>query len=264
MGEFFLPEDQKISDELGQLFEEWFRSLEKDNYFKKTGLSPDGFVVDGIFPGYSAQKIKILYIGRESWDLDGHHYIDKHLEWIKAGNFNGTHLNQKGVWRKLLKFTWGILHEASWEAIPAAADLAADFAEKGGFSFAIENVSKISRPWNGSTKADWGIIQGFVNASLATGKNFYGREAGIINPDLAISMNVVEKMDEAVFGDSLEYVKNPNPDVALFKLGINGKIIPLLDTWHFDARKKEEEMYENLRQAILESGISASGGQTIA
>lgn len=256
MSEFFLPEDKKISSELGKLFEEWIRCLEEENYFSKTGLSPDCFLTDGIFPGYSAQKIKILYIGRESYDLEGFHYIDKHYEWIKARSFNGKPLNQIAVWRKLLKFTWGILHEAPWEAIPDAEELAATFAERDGFSFAIENVSKISRPWNGDVNADWGIIQEFIKASQDAKKNFYGRETGIINPDLAISMNLSERVDEAVFGDSLEYVKNPNPDVALFNLGINGKIIPLLDTWHFSARKNEEEMYESIRQAILETYLT--------
>lgn len=257
MIKFFLPEDQKISNELEKLFEEWIRCLEEAGYFRKTGLSPDCFLADGIFPGYSAQKIKILYIGRESYDLDGFHYIDKHYEWIKARNFNGKPLNQIWVWRKLLKFTWGILHEASWEAIPDAEELATTFAEKDGFSFAIENISKISRPWNGDVNADWSIIQGFIKDSLSAGKNFYGREIGLINPDLVISMNLAESVEEAVFGDSLEYVKNSNPDVAIFNLGINGKIIPLLDTWHFSARKNEEEMYKSIRQAILESGLRA-------
>lgn len=66
-----MPEDKKISSELGKLFEEWLHCLEEENYFSKSGLSPDCFLADGIFPGYSAQKIKILYIGRESYDLKG-------------------------------------------------------------------------------------------------------------------------------------------------------------------------------------------------
>lgn len=141
--------------------------------------------------------------------------------------------------------------------IPDAEELAETFAERDGFSFAIENVSKISRPWNGDVNADWSIIQGFIKASLRAKKDFYGRETCIINPDLVISMNLADTVDEAVFGDSIEYVKHPNLDVALFNLGINGKIIPLLDTWHFSARKNEEEMYESIRQAILETGLLA-------
>ena len=252
MLETYLPRERKTLVQLEKLFDDWHKALSKENYYEKNGLSPDCFIMDGIFPCFSTQKIKILYMGRESYDLEGMNYIDWHYNWIKAGKNNVKSPNQIATWRKLLKFTWGMLHGKEWDEIPNADLLRDIFASPSGFSLGMVNLSKISRPWNGSSKADWSLINGFINTSLATGENFQLGEIGIIKPDLIIAMNLLDYADERLFGARLEYVKHPNPDVAIFSLICDDARIPLLDTWHFASSKNERQMYESLCEAIGE------------
>ena len=62
----FTEDDKKINSQLDVLFTEWYEFLKKNDFFQKTKTSPDCFIQDGIFPRYSEQKVKILYMGRES------------------------------------------------------------------------------------------------------------------------------------------------------------------------------------------------------
>lgn len=245
----FTSEENKINNKLDQLFTTWFDFLKTNSYFTNNNISEDSFIQDGIFPKFSQQKIKILYLGQESYDLEGYNYIHKHYEWIKNKNGDSPSLNTMPLWRKTLKFTWGIENNKDWNDIPDAQEIAGSFAEENGISFGMENVSKISRPHNNSARADWAKIIAFVNQSLNSDINFFLREIDIINPDVIVSMNVIDRVGDLIFENELKYVKHMLSN-AIYNLHTNNKTIPLIDTYHFSSTKIEQELYENLQMCI--------------
>lgn len=245
----FTSEENQINNKLDQMFTTWFDFLKNESYFADNNISEDCFIQDGIFPKYSQQKIKILYLGKESYDLEGYNYIHKHYEWIK--NCDSSSMNTMPLWRKTLKFTWGIENNKDWKAIPDVQEIADSFAKENGISFGMENVSKISRPYNNSARADWANIIAFVNKSLKSDINFFLREIDIINPDVIVSMNVIDKVGDLIFENELEYVKHMKSN-AIYNLHAHNKMIPLIDTYHFSSTKIEQELYENLQVCITD------------
>lgn len=246
----FTEDDKKINSQLDVLFTEWYEFLKKNDFFQKTKTSPDCFIQDGIFPRYSEQKVKILYMGRESYDLEGFNYIYQHYDWLKSKALNGSTL-----WRKMLRFTWGLENNtADWADVPSLDEILNNFASDDGISFGMINYSKISRPHNGTTKADWQQIINFAKASLESPKNFYIRQLEIINPDVIISMNVFDAFDDVcldVFEGALKYISHTNnKSAALFEFMLNNRKIPVIDTYHLGSTISDKEHYESIQEAM--------------
>ena len=245
----FTEDDKKINSQLDALFTEWYEFLKKNDYFQKTKISPDCFIQDGIFPRYSEQKVKILYMGRESYDLEGFNYIYQHYDLLKSKAFNGHTL-----WRKMLRFTWGLENNADWADVPSMDEILDSFSSNDGLSFGMINYSKISRPHNGTTKVDGPQIINFAKASLESPKNFYIHQLEIINPDVIISMNVFDTFDNVcldVFEGALKYICHTNnKSAALFKIRLNNKKVPVIDTYHLGSTIPDKEHYESIQEAM--------------
>ena len=143
---------------------------------------------------------------------------------------------------------------ADWADVPSLDEILNNFASDDGISFGMINYSKISRPHNGTTKADWQQIINFAKASLESPKNFYIRQLEIINPDVIISMNVFDAFDDVcldVFEGSLKYICHINNGAAaLFEFMINDKKIPVIDTYHLGSTISDKEHYESIQEAM--------------
>lgn len=88
----FSEEEHTLNKNLDALFREWSDFLLSIGFWEKYDI--DYFVTDGIFPGYLAQRFKILFIGKESLDIAGQSYIDILYNAIHEKQIGGTFVNR--------------------------------------------------------------------------------------------------------------------------------------------------------------------------
>lgn len=221
----------------------------------------DCFVSDGFYPYYTKQKIKILFIGKESLGIGGSDYIDILIDGILHNDprgraaWNREHPddpykkiitnNNDPFLSKILYITYGLNHDCpEWEDIPWASEIGTSrFANDGGISFAIMNFSKLDNPSEISYSADIVRMNKYCEFLFRTGKNWHEKQIGILNPDLVISMNLKHWFPYA-FKCNYEDIWDVNLEVSfsnvvrLGHLPIEGKRIPIIDTFHFSAPGK--------------------------
>jgi hypothetical protein len=117
--------------------------------------------------------------------------------------------------------------------------LTAAFACPGGLSFAFMNFSKLSNETDFSAKLNLPAVTAFLECSQGAGTNFFNREISILEPDLIITMNLNKWL--AALGE-YELVEQL-PKVERLRLKAGGRSIPLLNTYHFSALKKDQDDY---------------------
>ncbi|WP_133013128.1 hypothetical protein [Marinomonas flavescens] len=225
-------------DELNTLFKQWYASAKNKKFIKEK--SSEDLVFDGFYPFFSKQKVKVLFIGRESLGLTGDHYLDM-LHWLyKSGeNIGKKSLNQSQFHALKLKVSYGLNNgSCPWEEIPSAESISQSFAEENGVSFAFMNLSKLSND-SESWKADWELIDSFTDEFKDEDINFFNKEIEIINPDVIITMNLEGRLANLGELEVLEY----GSDVSCFKLTCGSKQILLMDTYHFSAVKKQQDTF---------------------
>lgn len=103
-------------------------------------------LLDGSYPGYYKQNVKILFVGKNANGIDGAEYSEAMIKAYKAHAIkskNGTMTPSAHiVHRRSLKYVYGIEHNLPYKAIPKANDLADIVGNDDGFSFARINVFK--------------------------------------------------------------------------------------------------------------------------
>lgn len=103
-------------------------------------------LLDGSYPGYYKQNVKILFVGKNANGIDGAEYSEAMIKAYKAHAIkskNGTMTPSAHiVHRRSLKYVYGIENNLPYKAIPKANDLADIVGEDNGFSFARINVFK--------------------------------------------------------------------------------------------------------------------------
>ena len=201
----------------------------------------------GFYPRYTQQKLKILYIGRESRDLDsGTNYIEYIYTCYtgKERKISGKSVNRHAFHRRLLKISYGLINNKEWSDIPKASEIAEHFGKENGISFAITNLSKISH----CGKASSAISNDFKENVINT-KHYLKKEISLLKPDLIIGMNM---MNWQGFSEKdICATKAYNDNANIFVTDVDGTRSLYIDSYHFSAIKKDKEIYDGLKGDYL-------------
>lgn len=206
-----------------------------------SAVSPQPFTLDGFYPYYWNQPIRVLAIGRESRGLENCDYIDCVLNdgyWISR--IGSKRINGHILHRRLMYVVYGILKGfPAFRSLPTAAEIGFSVGKKDGISFAWMNISKISNESN-DYRTNFNDLSRSYNASINGGRNFLAEEVLLLSPDVIISMNVGERLiaalkeaaDITLLSNSSRWLKGVY--YVSFKVAEKGNAI-LIDSYHFAA-----------------------------
>ena len=211
----------------------------------KLGQGEVYFNKDGFYPYYSVQSKKILFIGRESRGLGREEdYIHHLLKAYQNKRIYKTHINRYAFHRRLMKISYGLINGAEWRDIPAASEIAENFATRKGISFAFMNLSKISKNHENS-----GHIHVDFMENVEKTKYYIKKEISILKPDIIIGMNIINSTFKNKKGilpvkpdDFFDGAEKPDANNnSLYVGNVCGKTIVYVDSYHFSARNKKDE-----------------------
>jgi len=222
-----------LKDRIDKLFDLWTASVESAK-----GVSQEikeSFVTDGFYPGYLSQKVKVLFIGRESLGVVGD-FMECLFEAYRDGYVGGKHLNKYQMHYLQFYVAYGFNHGfCSWDEIPYATQLAKTMGETNGLSFAFVNASKFTN-WSNNWQLDGGLVS--KSLKISKEQKFLARQIELLRPDVICSMNALGWAGDQI--GSYEYIK----ELSSHDLGVHdyhyadGNTVPLLDMWHFSAPRK--------------------------
>ncbi len=247
--------EQSKLDDLNRLFIDWKNEMERvDEQHPDLPNLANGMVFEGFYPHYFSSRKKVLIVGREARDLEGHNYLDVlHKCYREELMIGESHLNQSRFHSMMIY----LAHELQrgemrkWDDVPMASDLTGQFAVEYGFSFAFMNLSKVS---NDTTDwgSHWGVIDHFLKTSTQS-RNFLAEQINILQPDLIITMNLEHRLDFLGEVGDMQW----STDVTRWEYRSTERPIPLFDTWHFASPSKspESRIYEPLAAAFRKQGL---------
>lgn len=238
----------KRIDAINEKIEKVWQSYRKNNPDAYGVENNDSTVPDGFYPNYTRQPVKILFMGREAYDLAGCDYIDvfinNYLDGRTGPEDNRRNINRDRFHKMLIQVAYGIIHQKTWNEIPSASEICGNREIFDKVSFAFMNLSKLSNENTipGHTQTDWNLINTSLDMTLK-GENLILQEITALNPDLMVCMNYERDRLCRVFGDKLKIFDN---DWLKYHLKINGRDILLLDQWHFSAPGiNEQEIFDS-------------------
>ena len=241
-------EEQKPLAQLHNLFDEWKKEFAADETITKNNLT-EYFVTDGFYPYYFSQKVKILFIGRESRGLSSCDNMKVLFNAYKKKSIGDRHINNSRFHCRMIYIAYGINNNfPAWKDIPSAETLVDKFGAANGFSFAFMNLSKLSNEEE-SYKSNWKHIDASAKASTAK-KNLILEEIKILHPDVIVTMNFEDRLDylgqvdfKKKYGNVLTYNLKAQKDFLV------------IDTYHFSATNKDDikDYYEPISIAVRES-----------
>jgi len=226
----FPEQDTSTQSALNELFSQLIE-FTKDKSFPHNRTSKD-IVLDGIYPNYTSQKVKILFIGRESLGLAGENYIDLMHHAYKIDKRVGSKtINQHSFHRLKLSIAYGLNHECcSWEDIPPASEIADTFGEDNGVSFAFMNLSKLSNE-SEDWQVDWELVDGYLDVLKESPINFFSQQIDILNPDIILTMNIEGRLNALGELSPVKFEGN----ASHYNLITDKSSYPLIDLYHFSA-----------------------------
>lgn len=234
VGVEYEAEETDMLCRLDDLFEKWKSKLSGDEIKL--------FNRDGFYPGYSHQKVRILFVGREACYMAGRNYIEYMYNSFKSSYIGKWTVNQYPFHRRQAYVAYGILkslgggsewHWPCWDVVPVAADICKDVGKEDKYSWAFINLSKLSNE-TGDYRTDGNRYWPFVNSK--ENQCWLIKQISILNPDIIIGANVPELADILCYG---------KPDTsngncyAYYKKGL-----PLfLNCYHFAAIKGDRKFF---------------------
>ena len=258
---------------------QWYRDLEFQISQKEDIISPDNVKkqaveylnLDGFYPGYFEAKKKILFLGRESRDVDGCNRMDTDIEFLKNTNINGFGYI---YWQRIFYIVYGILHEGRipYMEIPSANEIKDFCVRENRFPFAFINLSKYSNDDNSNWQADSYLINRFLKDAEFEKRNFIREQISILEPDVIISCNLWEikgidhdkinlVFPKEDFGDRNEALST-NGVSDVYQFNLNGKSITFIDLYHISAsrvgnlrghRLSQTYYYDPVMKALFQS-----------
>lgn len=250
--DFIYPiEEQEKIKELGNLFKKWSKIARKIEFVKN--YSADDIVFDGFYPFYFKQKIKILFIGREALGMTGSNYINTIYQAYKKNYIGNKTLDSYKFHNLMFYIAYGLNNNCnSWSKIPYASEIANSFGISGGLSFAFMNLSKFSNE-SANWKADWELIDNFVDSFSKDSDNLFSEEIDILEPDLIITMNLENRISKL---GEVEVIKYGDKLSKYYLKTEKGKYL-LFDTFHFSALSKnpEKDYYNVILKECKNIGI---------
>jgi hypothetical protein len=253
----FPPAEQEQRRKIDALMDAWRQEVSTAQVLcKGDGEYYSGsklFCADGFYPYYYQQKKKILFIAREGAGVADSDYIDVVLHAYRQNNVAGWSLNQvqNSFHNRMLYVAWGILHGGTvpYHEVPQASEIGGNFGTSEGISFAFMELSKYSNDGaNSASYCDPELMTASLKDSHLEKRNFFQEELAILDPDLVITMNLwTAGVDGALLDLALGKVsaldtESYQPAASLSAITINNKEVPLIDLYHFSARKNTEKI----------------------
>lgn len=257
-------EESEMAKSLKKLENKWRGDIDKSQSLR---VHAKLFNMDGFYPFYTQQKVRILFVGREACCMQGKNYITTICPCIKNDNFNGWTVNQYPFHRRQFYLAYGILQFfgsnqrefPKWEDVPWASDMARNiFAKSHGeaingldsISWAFINLSKFSNETDNWQTDYSSRYLPFVNDDV--NRSYLKEQIRILNPHLIIGANVGELRDMLGY-ESDTCDKN---EKACFyyppTTNADGRFPPFLDCYHFAAIKSDEKgFYIPVREVIM-------------
>lgn len=232
------------------------------------------FNMDGPYPYYTQQPLRILFVGREACWMGGRNYIQTLLGDLKNGKVGEWSIDQYPFHKRQFYMAYGILAAAQatgsfpdWEKVPWASDLGKilfarnqrnDEANKEAvikpdndltnMSWAFMNLSKLS-----NDTGDWRTDDRRYRPFVENNKDYIIEEIALLRPDVIIGANVYDLID------ILGY--NNKPDVSepacyyyeaqKSKVCGNWKLPPFLNCYHFSAIKSDQGCFYDAVKRVL-------------
>lgn len=246
--------EKALKQQIDLLMSEWkeylFLNSDKSLAAKyEVGNMSELFVSDGFYPYYTRQRQKILFIGRECLDLAGGDYIEVLHNAIKHDKrIGGKALNSSMFHAMMLYVAYALEKgQLDYKSLLWADVIADSFAQEGGVSYAFMNLSKYSNE-SGEWQKDSTLIRSFLETS---GKEFFARELQLLNPDLIITMNLVDQYKDTMgtFTNSQSF--GATGQVCLHTLNTSLGSYKVVDTYHFSApsKKPKEDLFDPIIEA---------------
>ena len=267
-------EESEMANSLKELEDKWRSHIAESQSLR---VHAELFNMDGFYPFYTQQKVRILFVGREACWMQGKNYISTVCPCIRNDNFNGWTVNQYPFHRRQFYLVYGILRYFSsnqgerrypeWENVPWASDMARKiFAKSRGeainglesISWAFINLSKFSNETDNWQTDYSGRYLPFVNDDANRG--YLKEQIRILNPHLIIGANVGELRDMLGY----ESDKCDKTEKACFyyppTTDADGRFPPFLDCYHFAAIKSDEKgFYIPVREVIEKHASEIEG-----
>lgn len=246
--------DKTIYEKLEILFSDWKKCLSKnlDSTTVKTLWNSDG-----IFPGYSKSKFKILFIGRENRtdyvNSADFKKIGQNLTFQKINEWRADDLpNRSQYWKRIVRIVYGTKNEGKipLENVPEPNEVLKEMCEKNDYGFAHIEISKFANPSEDGGTSDVKTIRTFLENTDLT---FISKEIEIINPDLIITLNLwdnslkIQNYLSEIFTNCK--LSNESEKGKLYKTTINNKVYNIMDIYHLTAHKTNEEYYNPIMKA---------------
>ncbi|MPM14078.1 hypothetical protein SDC9_60438 [bioreactor metagenome] len=215
---------------------------------------------DGFYPYYTHQKVKILYIAKESLGLDGKDYIQAVFEGIQANDPRGHRKwnkcypenpytkvitnNSDPFLSKMLYLTYGLNNDCcSYEVMPWGSAIGQQLFGKQegiiddrtmpGISYAFMNFSKFDNPSEVSYAADMSRIQTYLQMVKRSKENWFAKQISLLNPDLIIEMNIGRENADNLGTGPIDWIERNNENLWVGYLPIENHKYLILETWHF-------------------------------
>jgi len=247
-----LQKNNLVIEEMKRLFAS-LASNEYENELVKV-INSDGF-----YPYYTHQKVKVLFIGKESLGLDGKNYIEALIYGIQKNDprghkdWNEKHPNDKWAkvmtnnsdpfHSKMLYIAYGLNNgNCSYKDMPWASDIGKNLFSKAeginylqgepGVSYAFMNYSKFDNPSENAYCADRYRMQTFSDMVKRSGVNWFEKQISLLDPDIIIDMNINREYVNNLGSKSVEWVQY-GENLSVGYLSIAEKKYLLFETWHF-------------------------------
>lgn len=241
----------KKNGELFSLFDKWKAQIATKPaiVFQDDGTKHPAesyFVYDGFFPGYFEQKIKVVFIGRETRWIRGKDFRDTSIEFFKTKN-----VNESVFWRNVLCMFYGIQHEGKipYSKVPYADEIAKNMLKTNNFGFAVMQLSKYSNDSDEGGRRNIEMMNRFLEDSELEKHNFFQEELKLLSPDIIITANlwdcgIKDEFLAQCFPGAFSEELSPLPKtVNYWKYDLEGKKVDVINTYHFSARKSTEDCF---------------------
>lgn len=233
----YCKEDWEIAKGLNDIAEGMYNDVSEDDKAR--------FCMDGIYPGYSKARFKILFVAREAYCMDGENYMRVVGESLKNGRFGEWTINQYPFHRRQFYIAWGIANNfPDWKDVPWATEISEKIkfgTPSCNLGWAFMNLCKISNK-TGSWETDYETYRKFVKDQ---GENLK-KEIEIIKPHLIIGSGVYDLVELLGYKN----VDKENNNCFYWSDGING-VPPMLDCYHFSAIKSDQKCYYEAVRDVL-------------
>jgi len=242
--ESYSTQERLMLERLEALFKDWYAEF-------KTAEGPSGKIIrdfsaedmcfDGFYPGYLDQRVKILFLGRESREISGFNYLELLYQAIKEGRIGSKSLNRSEFHRRMLYIAYCLqTGESAYSEVPWAQELSPAFGTSK-LSFAFMNLSKFSNE-NASYQSDYELIRKAVELSTRH-RNFIQEEIVLLRPDVIFAMRLSDFFDSIGPLEPIAAEAYKSSPVRPYTLTAGNQQFLLLDTPHFSAIVPEEKAF---------------------